>query len=62
MRLLFAATVLVLLQVIPPPRRDTDYLVIGGVATLISMIGVFIVLITTVMRSSDTFYKKRKRQ
>jgi hypothetical protein len=59
--LLFTATVVVLLQVIPPPRRDTDYLVIGGVATFVALLAVFVALISTVFRSSDLFSRKRKQ-
>ena len=57
----FGVTVLVLLQVIPGPHKDRDSLVSGGAATLISMLAVFLVVITTVFRSSETFFKRRKR-
>jgi len=57
----FVATVAILLQVIPAPRKETDYLVIGGVATLVSMAALFVALITTVFPSSDTFFKRRRR-
>lgn len=35
---LFVATIAVLLKVIPEPHRNLDYLVIGAVATFLSMI------------------------
>ena len=57
----FVATVAILLQVIPAPRKETDYLVIGGVATLVSMAALFVALITTVFPSADTFFKRRRR-
>jgi uncharacterized BrkB/YihY/UPF0761 family membrane protein len=59
--LVFLITVAVLIRIIPAPRSETDYLVIGGVATLVSMAALFVVLITTVFRSPDTFSRKRKR-
>jgi hypothetical protein len=58
---IFGATVFVLLGLIPAPRRETDYLVIGGVATLVSMVALSVALVTTVYPASDTFYKKRKK-
>jgi hypothetical protein len=39
--LVFAATVMVLMRVIPAPRRDQDYLIIGAMATLIALVAVF---------------------
>ena len=35
---LFIATIAILLKVIPQPHRNLDYLVIGAVATFLSMI------------------------
>ncbi len=59
---IFGVTVAVLTQLMPEPHKETDYLVIGGIATLISMLVVFVVVISTVYRSSDTFFKKRKKE
>ena len=59
--LVFLITVVVLVRIIPAPRSETDYLVIGGVATLVSMAALFVVLITTIFRSPDTFFRTRKR-
>lgn len=36
--MLFAATIAILLKVIPAPHRNLDYLVIGAVATFLAMI------------------------
>jgi Na+/melibiose symporter-like transporter len=41
---LFAVTVAVLLKVIPEPHRNVDYLVIGAVATFLSMVLLWLVL------------------
>jgi hypothetical protein len=43
--LLFAGTVAVLVNVMPGPRKSTDYLVIGAVATLLCLLLLFVVLI-----------------
>ncbi len=56
---LFAATAALLLKLIPAPHRDIDYLVVGGVATLICLLALFIVLIATVFRAPDTFFRRR---
>lgn len=41
---LFVATIAILLKVIPEPHRNLDYLVIGAVATFLSMILLWIAL------------------
>lgn len=59
---IFGVTVAVLTHLMPGPHKETDYLVIGGVATLVSMLTLFVVLVSTVYRSSDTFFKRRKKE
>jgi uncharacterized membrane protein len=41
---LFVATVTILLKIIPEPHRSLDYLVIGAVATFLSMILLWLAL------------------
>jgi uncharacterized membrane protein len=60
MAVLFGVVVLVLNQVMPGPHRPTDYLVMGGAATMVCLLVLFLVLITTSYRSSDTFFRKKK--
>jgi len=43
--LIFAASVAVLLYVMPAPHKPTDYLVIGGVGTMLCLLWLFRVLI-----------------
>jgi hypothetical protein len=57
---LFATVVLILNQVLPGPRRPIDYLVMGGAATMICLLVLFLVLISTTMRTPDTFFRKKK--
>jgi Na+/melibiose symporter-like transporter len=59
--LVFAVVVLVLTHIMPGNKTKTDYLVIGGVATFVSMIVLFIVLITGWTKSPDTFFRKRSK-
>lgn len=57
---LFGVVVLILNQLLPGPRRPTDYLVIGGAATMVCLLVLFLILITTSMRASDIFFRKKK--
>ena len=54
MVVIFAATVAVLLAVMPGPHKSTDYLVIGCVATLLCLLLLFVVLINTAKRPGKT--------
>jgi Na+/melibiose symporter-like transporter len=49
----FAITVAVLLAVMPGPRKTTDFLVIGCVATLLCLLLLFVVLIKSKPRPSE---------
>ena len=58
---LFAGAVMVMLQVLPKPHRQTDYLIAGGFATMISLLALFGVLLSTALKVPDPFYKRRLR-
>ncbi len=47
MLMLFAATVGILLNVMPGPHKATDYLVMGAAGTLLCLILLFVVLFTS---------------
>lgn len=47
MILLFAATIGILLNVMPGPHKATDYLVMGAAGTLLCLILLFVVLFTS---------------
>ena len=51
---IFAATVAILLVVMPGPHKSTDYLVVGCVATLLCLLLLFVVLINTAKRPDKT--------
>lgn len=59
---IFLVLVILLLQAVPAPHSQEDYLLIGSVATLTSMAVVFLVVIKTWVRNPDPFFKKRKKQ
>ncbi len=51
----------IMLKVMPAPLKESDYMVIGSVATLVSLGVVFLVLVSTTMKSADVFFKKRRK-
>ena len=44
MVMIFAVTILILANVLPGPHRPTDYLVMGGVATMLCLVLLFVLL------------------
>jgi hypothetical protein len=56
----FAIVAGVMLSVMPAPLKESDYMVIGTVATLVSLLVLFLVVISTV-KSRDVFFKKRRK-
>jgi hypothetical protein len=46
----------------PSPLKDSDYLVIGSIATLVSLLVMFVALLATRLKSPDPFFKKRKKK
>jgi hypothetical protein len=48
----FIATVAILSVVLPGPHKPTDYLVIGGAATFLCLVLLFVALITTAGRET----------
>ena len=57
--IVFGVVAAILLRLMPGPHHETDYLVIGAVSTLVSMLALFLALITTTLKSKDVFFKKR---
>jgi hypothetical protein len=58
----FGVAAVVMTKLMPAPLKDTDYLVIGSVATLVSLLVMFLVLIATRLKTPDPFFKKRKKK
>lgn len=61
MIIVFGVVAVILMQIIPAPRKETDYLVIGTLATFASLATLFGVLITTVYKDSNALFFKRKK-
>jgi hypothetical protein len=56
----FGAVVGIMLKVMPSPLKDSDYLVVGTVATMVALLALFILLVVT-GQMSNVFVKRRKR-
>jgi hypothetical protein len=56
----FTIVAFVMVNVMPAPSRDSDYLIIGSVATLVALLVLFLVMISTT-KSVNVFFKKRKK-
>lgn len=59
--IVFGVTVAIGLKLVPGPRNETDYLVIGSIATLLALGVLFAVLLTTWLRSPDIFFRRRPK-
>jgi len=57
----FVAVVLIMLKLMPEPFKDSDYLVIGSVATLVAVRVLFFGLVGTRMKGGGTFFKRRRK-
>jgi hypothetical protein len=57
----FVVVAAILLRFMPDPLHESDYLVIGSVATLVSLLVLFLMLVSTTLKSSDIFFKRRKK-
>ena len=58
----FAAAAAVMVGVMPGPLKDTDYVVIGSVATLLSLLVLFVALVSFSGSARDVFFKRRRKQ
>lgn len=56
----FAVVALVMMRVMPGPPKESDYLVVGSVATLVALLVLFLVIIAT-GGTRDVFFKKRRK-
>lgn len=61
MVIVFGSVAAVLMKLIPAPRKETDYLVIGTLATFASLATLFGVMVTTVFKDSNALFSRRKK-
>jgi hypothetical protein len=57
----FVVVAAVMLKLMPAPLKESDYMVIGSVATLLALGVLFLVLVSTTLKSSDVFFRKRRK-
>jgi hypothetical protein len=57
----FLAVLGLMWLLMPYPRKDVDYLVMGGTSTMVSMAVLFVLLIRDTKSKHEIFYKKKLR-
>ena len=61
---IFVVVTAILMKLIPAPRKDSDFLIIGSIATLVTLAAVFVLVVSTSRKSgktSDVFFKRRRK-
>jgi uncharacterized membrane protein len=58
---IFAVVAAIMLKVMPAPLKDSDYLIIGSVATMVSLLMLFVLVAMTSGKASGVFFKRRKK-
>jgi Na+/melibiose symporter-like transporter len=58
---LFGISIVILTRLLPGPHTERDYFIIGCLATLISLLAVFLIVISTWIKTPNPFYKRRSR-
>lgn len=56
----FVLVAIIMLMVLPEPRRPIDFLIAGGVGTMVAMLVLFFGLTSTTMKSDELFFKRRR--
>ncbi|HEY1755338.1 MAG TPA: hypothetical protein VGG72_08070 [Bryobacteraceae bacterium] len=57
----FAAVSAIMIRFMPAPLKDSDYLVIGSVATLVALLVLFFGLVGIPQKGRNLFFKRRKK-
>jgi drug/metabolite transporter (DMT)-like permease len=57
----FGLVTALMLRFMPTPMKESDYVIVGSVATLVALGVLFVMLISTT-RSSDVFFKKKRKK
>jgi len=60
--IVFGATSAIIIHFMPEPLKHSDYVVIGSVATLVSILVLFFGLAGTSSKGRDMFFKRRKKR
>jgi hypothetical protein len=57
----FGAVAAIMAKVMPDPLTDSDFLVIGSVATLVSLLVLFFGLVGIRVKGGNMFFERRKK-
>jgi hypothetical protein len=57
---IFAVVAAAMFGLMPHPLRDSDFMLIGSVATLVALLVLFLAVLAT-SKPSDVLFKKRKK-
>jgi uncharacterized membrane protein len=58
---LFAISIIVLTRLLPGPHTERDYFIIGCLSTLVSLFVLFLIVISTWLKTPNPFFKRRRR-
>jgi len=58
---LFGISIIVITQLLPGPHTERDYFIIGCLSTLVSLFVLFLLVISTWLKTPNPFFKTRKR-
>ena len=58
----FAAVAGIMIRFMPAPLKDSDFLVIGSVATLVALMALFLGLVGTSSKGRSLFFRRRRKQ
>ena len=58
---IFAGVTIAMLLALPAPHTQSDYVIAGGVAAGVTMLGWFSVLLSAQSKVSDSFFKRRPK-
>ena len=59
---LFGISTILMVQLLPGPHSQKDYFIIGCMATLVSLVAVFLIVMTTWIKTPNPFFKKRSKR
>ena len=60
--MVFAVVAAVMIRLMPGPLKESDYMVVGSVATLVALLALFLAHVSTGSKSKDVFFKRRKKR
>jgi len=59
---LFGISTILMVRLLPGPHSEKDYFIIGCMSTLVSLVAVFLIVMTTWIKTPNPFFKKRSKR